>query len=336
MGEKVSKIKKGISKNLIKAIEFDDSVDKVGMFETFYSNLLDAQEITDLIQTLTSSNNTSVTSFSITGPTILTDEVAKNASIFLKSYHTDTIRVRVIRSLCLAFKKAKFESTGINKLFNALMYTDIVGELVITLDSYSPFDQSNLDSLKMALLATETQSGETNKCKLTKLTIGGFAVTPAISKSFSELMSKQQRVVFLSLHNWELNAENVQKLVQEGNPFVFLDLTGTELRDDSCQVIGEAFSRGCLNKLRRIILNSNAISEKGVQFLIDGIENSENTVLHDVQLKDNTIADESIVEQLNAVLTRRGGDKHKTLPDSTDLKDRFASAVMASKTTEEK
>jgi hypothetical protein len=319
MGDKVSKIKKGITKNLVKAIEFDDSVDKV-----------DAQEITDLVQVLTTSNNTSVTTFHITGPTLLTDELAKNVSIFFKSYHTDTNRVRVIRSLSIGFKKAKFESAGVNRIFQCLMYCDIVGELIITLESYNPFDQSNLETLRTLLLASETDSAEDNKCKLTKLTIGGFAVTPAIAKGLAQLMSKQQRVTHLSLVKWEMNAENVKFLFSEGNPFEYIDLSGDEIGDDACKAIADAFAAGYLNKLKKLILNDNSITEKGVQYLIEGIENSENGVITDIQLKNNNITDQQVLDKLTELLKQRGGEKHMTLTDEVNdsLKGRLATAVM--------
>jgi hypothetical protein len=278
---------------------------------------------------LTSSNNTSVSSFQVTGPSILTDEVAKNISIFLKSYHTETIRVRVIRSLAIGFKNAKFESNGINKILNALMYCDIIGELIITLESYNPFDQSNLDTLRMSLLAAETGSGEPNKCKLTKLTLGGFAVTPAISKSLSQLMSKQQRVTHLSLVKWEMKAENVKSLVAEGNPFEYIDLTGDEIGDDSCQELGAAFKNNQLHKLRKLILNTNSITEKGVQYLIDGIAESESDNIYDIQLQDNNINDENVLHELTKLLLQRGGQKHRTLTDDRDIKEKFATAMMS-------
>ncbi|KAL0478119.1 NACHT, LRR and PYD domains-containing protein [Acrasis kona] len=318
MGDKVSKIKKGIGKNLVKAIEFDESDD------------IDAQGITDIIQVLTSSNNTSVTRLHVTGPDILSDEVAKNAAIFFKSYHTDTIRVRVQQSLSLGFRRAKFESNGINRIFSSLMYCDIIGELIITLDSYNPFDQSNLDTLRTTLLASETGSGEPNKCKLNRLTIGGFAITPAIAKGFAELMSKQTHITQLSLTKWEMNSENIRVLVSEDR-FEYLDLTGCEVGDDACKVIASAFERqhNGLSKLKKLILNENSISEKGVSHLIAGIQNSENGVINEIQLNNNNMTgDEEELVTLKNLLKERGGET-STEP-TPDLKSILGNAVKGS------
>lgn len=193
MGDKVSKIKKGIQKNLVIKVEFNPQENK--------KDKISGQEIIDLLSTLITTCNKTVTHFHITTPE-LTDTVAKNMEVLLKTY-TSASTERMEGTLSLGLKDVDFSSVGINHIFNSLEKCDIIGDLILH-GSYKPLEKTNIETLAKVLKTNQT---------LKRLDIGGFAVNREITQMFAKVMASQKTVIHLILFKWELKPEDITLLL---------------------------------------------------------------------------------------------------------------------------
>lgn len=249
MGEKVSKMKKGIINNLVKKVEFDEA------------SKITTQEMIDLLAAITAQNNRSVTQFCITGANVLTDDAAKSMNTLLKGYSTETVKERKAGSLGIALKECDFSSQGLNALLTSFFYCDIVGELIIH-GTFKPLEESSIQGLEQVLM------GQGTKCCISKLELKGFAVSSKITRALVELMAKQKIVKQLYLLKFEVRADAVKILLQQSS-LELLDLSGCEIADAHIDTMTEALQQN--TTLKKLVLDDNNITDAGVQKLIQGI-----------------------------------------------------------------
>jgi len=250
MGDKVSKMKNGISKNLVRVVEFDETTKNIS-----------TKDVIELYKTLVQSGNTSVSVFKFSGESLLTDEVAKDILNIMYKYNTNT----VVAPASAALPSAQNNSN--NSLSPTLSNSDSVQSTRTSSDwkrrssSASPpapvvikkrqssslslqflesdFGSNGVDSvLKIVSVCDfvhelviegnykplEMQSIETlgkilltnsadQRCVLTRFHLGKFAISQQIASEFMSLMNKQRKITHLSLSKWQITPVLLRKLL---------------------------------------------------------------------------------------------------------------------------
>ena len=279
----------------------------------------------ELYKTLISSGNTSVNKFYFTGQNILKDSVAKEIyQLFQKFDSTQIVGntsdskkddkpkpPRKVASLSIGFYQADFNAEGIDAILNCCKCSDFVHELILH-GTYHPMEMQNVETLRDLLL---TSPSPDNRCELNSLSIGGFAFTNQVASELLLVLNKQQRITHLTLHKWQLKAADLRTLFINKDcldssecSIEVLDVSGCSVGDDACKALAEVFRSN--SKLKKLVLNNNSISDKGVKTLIQGLKESTRTKINVIELKDNDVSIESdSVKELMALLERDAGER---------------------------
>jgi hypothetical protein len=291
---------------------------------------MEPKDVIELYKVLIQSGNSSVAKFNFTGQKLLTDEVAKEIEQLSKNFNSsrDSSIIstgtpskksaeekpkapRKVAGLTIGFYQADFGVEGIDAIFRTCKQSDYVGELVLH-GMYKPMEMQNIVTLKDILLSNNSDQ---NMCALTKLNIGGFAVTSQVSTEFFTVMNKQKRITHLTLFKWQLKASDIRNILihrdlKDSSECVIevLDVSNCDVGDEACKVLAEVLQSN--RSLKTLILNNNLITETGVKALTDGLKESTVTMISKIELMDNDVNMESdSYKELMTLLLRDAGER---------------------------
>lgn len=291
MGDKVSKIKKGVVKNIVVKVEFLNELSQGK------EQHITGDELVDLFSTIAQSNNTSVVAIRV-GGVCLTDSVAQRIGEILKGYTTKSSS-RKPATLSLEFLESHFSCEGITDLVSALEVCDVVKSLSILGNNQQTVEESLVSELGHVL--------EYNKT-LQHFELGGFAATPQTIKGLCTVIAQQKTVKSVSLVNWALKPEFVGILIEGvNNVLEKLSLRSCEVGNEGCRVIGDILARKVdSGRLASLDLTNNSITSKGVEFLLDALVDPFSAQrLSSIILASNEIDNDDLVKILEGELAKR-------------------------------